>query len=94
MNKPQDTEVKTAIANILKASLLRIRLEGAMGNHKICEIEADHVHNLPDLLLNFSDHLLAFYYNVERKAYLNQIGGKHPPIYDPDWAVIAERLGK
>jgi hypothetical protein len=92
-NKPSEAETKVAIAHILSESLLRIRLQGSLGSHKICEIEADHVHNLPNLLLNFSDELLAFYYNVERKQYLAQSGGKHPQSYDADWKILARRLG-
>ncbi|HTR43468.1 MAG TPA: hypothetical protein VMH87_17790 [Pseudomonadales bacterium] len=92
-NKPTDAEVKIAIKQILSESLLSIRLQGALGNHKNCEIEADHVHNLPVLLINFSDELLAFYYNVERKAYLAQSGGKYPLTYDAHWKVLAMRLG-
>lgn len=92
-NKPTDAEVKTAIAHILSESLLRIRLQGALGDHKSCEIEADHVHNLPNLLMNFSDKLLGFYYNVERKQYLAQSGGKYPQSYDVDWETLAMRLG-
>jgi hypothetical protein len=91
--RPSDTEAKVAIAHILSESLLRIRLQGALGNHKNCEIEADHVHNLPNLLLNFSDELLAFYYNVERKQYLAQTVEKYPQSYDADWKTLAMRLG-
>ena len=92
-NRPSEAEVKAAIASILKRSLLSIRLQGALGNHKNCEIEADHVHNLPDLLVNFSDELLNFYYKVERKQYLAQNGEKHPQTYDADWKTLAMRLG-
>lgn len=92
-NKPTDAEVKTAIARILSESLLRIRLQGALGDHRSCELEADHVHNLPNLLMNFSDELLAFYYNVERKQYLAQSRGKYPQSYDADWKTLAMRLG-
>ena len=43
--------------------------------------------------MNFSDKLLGFYYNVERKQYLAQSGGKYPQSYDVDWETLAMRLG-
>jgi hypothetical protein len=47
---------------------------------------------LPDLLLDFSDELLAFYYNVERKQYLAQTGEQYHKSYDADWKTLALRL--
>ena len=90
--RPTDAEVNSAIARILSTSLVRIRSQGALGDYKSCEVEADHVHNLPNLLVHFSDELLAFYFNVERKQYVAQSGGEYPKSYDADWSVLAERL--
>jgi hypothetical protein len=91
--KPSDQEAKLAIACILTESLLRIRREAAFGHHEACEIEADHVHNLPHLLADFSEDLLAFYYNTERKVYLAQTGGNYPHSYEDAWKTVARRLG-
>ena len=90
--KPSDSEIKQAIAKILEESLLKIRLEGALGNHKNCEIQADHVHNLPNLLINYSDELLDFYFNIERKAYISQCHQNYPKSFEEHWEILAKRL--
>lgn len=92
--EPSDSEVHAAVASILKQALLRIRSNASVGINKSCEIEADHVHNLPDLLINYSDELLAFYYDVERTSYLRECNGIYPKQYDVDWNIMARRLRK
>lgn len=92
--EPSDSEVKTAVANILKQALLRIRIEASVASNKSCEIEADHVHNLPDLLINYSDELLKFYYDIERTSYLRECKENYPSQYDGDWNTLARRLNK
>ncbi|HEX3627410.1 MAG TPA: hypothetical protein VH280_18545 [Verrucomicrobiae bacterium] len=91
--KPSDVEVRAAIAEILKIALLTIREKSAGGDSKTCEIESDHVHNLPDLLVNFTDELLRFYYTVERREYLAEIGDVAAERYKESWVVIERRLG-
>jgi hypothetical protein len=90
--KPSDTEVRAAIAAILKTALLTIRLKSAAGDCKECEVESDHVHNLPDLLVNLSDDLLRFYYDVERKQYLSEKKGQPDDALDRSWTIIKRRL--
>jgi hypothetical protein len=54
-------------------SLLRVRSAAGAGDAPLCFIEADHVHNLPALLENFSEQLLRFYLDVERPSYRDQL---------------------
>lgn len=68
MNCPDD--IAPAIVELISTAMLRIRDAGWSGDAELGAIEADHVHNLPALLLNFSPDLLAFYWNVERESFL------------------------
>jgi hypothetical protein len=72
MNSCPD-EVRVAVVQLLKTSLLRIRRAAGAEDSSLCFIEADHVHNLPTLLESYSEELLRFYLNVEREAYLKQL---------------------
>ena len=65
--------VRVAVLEILRASLLRIRTAAGAGDAPLCFIEADHVHNLPALLTNYSEEFLRFYLDVERRSYQEQL---------------------
>jgi hypothetical protein len=65
--------IRIAVSEILRISLLRIRAAAGAGDASLCFIEADHVHNLPALLENFSEELLRFYLDVERLSYRDQL---------------------
>jgi hypothetical protein len=63
-------EIRDIALEILRAGLLRIRALGLAGDAKACSLEADHLHNLPDLVKSpCRDDLLRFYFNVERPAF-------------------------
>jgi hypothetical protein len=68
---PED--VRAALTEVLRIALLRIRRAAGAGDAKLCFIEADHVHNLPQLLGHFSHDLLTFYLKVERESYRDQL---------------------
>jgi hypothetical protein len=67
-------EVRVAVVQLLRTGLLRIRRAAGAADAALCFIEADHLHNLPTLLESYSEELLRFYLNVEREAYLKQLG--------------------
>ena len=66
-------EITTIISSLLTTGLLRIRSHGWSGRADRCAIEADHIHNLPALLDDYSPELLSFYWNVERPSYISQV---------------------
>lgn len=70
-------EVANAVTDILRRSLLRVRRAAGAGDAALCFIEADHVHNLPSLLANYSEQQLRFYLEVEREAFRRQVE-RHP----------------
>jgi hypothetical protein len=80
MNCPP--EIADIILELLQTALLRVRALGWSGNSARCAVEADHVHNLPDLLRNFSPEKLHYYWEVERPALLHEMGGKDLQFQD------------
>lgn len=76
-------EIASVLLNILTVGLLRIRASASYGEFGRCAIEADHIHNLPHILRDFSRPLLNFYWDVERASFLaqtteEQLGGLGP----------------
>jgi hypothetical protein len=81
-------ELSEILLTILRTGLLRIRSLGWAGQPAACAIEADHIHNLPDLLSNFSEETLVHYWHTERPAFLAQI----PDEERSGWESLWERL--
>ncbi len=77
-------EIAEIILEILQHGLLRIRGRGWRGDSAACASEADHLHNLPNLLSHYSPDLLRFYWEVERPAYCSS-GGSDPDSFGPVW---------
>src|SRR5262245_13802322 len=75
-------EIAKVITEMIQVGLLRIRAFGWRGDAAHCAIEADHIHNLPALLRDFSEDALRYYWDVERAAYL-----RHGPAsaFEPLW---------
>ena len=73
------------VGAILQLGFLRIRAFGWQGDAARCAIEADHVHNLPNLLSNYSDDALRFYWEVERPAFLKQSDAEAARAFEPLW---------
>lgn len=69
-----EQEIRRVINDILVKGLLSIRYQGAMGRAQYCKIEADHLHNLPQILFNLSAPLVDYYYRIERPIYLRLQG--------------------
>jgi hypothetical protein len=76
MDMPCSPEVSKIILSLLETGLLRIRSLGSSGRAEDCAIEADHIHNLPDLLANFSRERLLYYWEIERPAYINRVSNE------------------
>jgi hypothetical protein len=80
MNCPD--EIADIVLELIQTSLLRIRAQGWAGNSARCAVEAAHVHNLPDLLRDFSSERLHFYWEVERWALLQEMGDEARPYQE------------
>lgn len=77
-------EIAEVILEILFRGLLRIRNLGWQGDSAGCASEADHLHNLPNLLRDYSPELLSFYWEVERPLYCDR-GDGHPETFANAW---------
>src|SRR3954447_20189663 len=82
-------DVARVILQILQVAVLRIRAGGWGGDSSRCAAEADHVHNLPALLIAYSDELLRLYWQVERPSFINRSRPAARECYDPLGAELA-----
>ena len=86
-----------AYAEILRWGLLAIREAAYAGKTKVCEIEADHIHNLPSLLDEPNEARHHFYIGQERDYYLDrleqftdaQYAAERKRFYEQPWKVLA-----
>lgn len=81
-------EVCEILTRILQTGLLRIRALGWSGLAEQSALEADHIHNLPSLLADFSPERLAYYWDVERVSYLQQIPEDEREAWAPLWTSL------
>lgn len=79
------SEVAEIIAEILKLGLLRIRAFGWEGDAPRCASEADHLHNLPTLLINYAPELLAYYWDTERVCFRERSSPADLVAFEPLW---------
>jgi hypothetical protein len=88
-------EVAEAALKIIQSAILSIRFAAYNKNPDYCAIEADHVHNLPGLILNYRRENLAYYLNVERESYverLKKIPDTSSEVYEGQWERLEEFL--
>jgi len=82
-------EVAQAVLEIIRWAVLSIRVAGWRGDANYCAIEADHIHNLPDLLSNYKPDKLDYYLRIERLSYLSQVHEALPNVnaeaYQAQW---------
>ena len=64
-------EIAAILGQILTTGLLQIR-NGSLDPRRM-QAEADHLHNLPRLLVEFHPGCLCHYWDVERPSYLQAI---------------------
>jgi hypothetical protein len=79
------TEISDVLLDIVGRGLLRIRILGDEQKPDRCSIEADHIHNIPELLKNYSLPLLLFYWNTERPAFIEQSDHAEIESFNPPW---------
>jgi len=84
-----DDDIKGVLLDILSMGLLRIRAFGSLGDAEACSLEADHLHNLPELIRSFRGELMHFYFTVERPGFVSS-GPRGAEQFAPLW----DRLSK
>ena len=63
-------EIADLVLEILYRSSLAVRSAGGRGNARVCELEAEHVHNLPELIRSFAPEYLRIYLEVTRPSFV------------------------
>src|SRR5690348_11126102 len=82
---PCPSEIAEILLDILKLGILRARAAGWSNDARRCALEADHIHNLPALLRNFSSDQLAYYWDTERPAFIHQSPPADLASFEPLW---------
>lgn len=90
MRSPDD--IQTQLLTILEIGIVNIRSHCWAQRYHLCGVEADHVHNIPDLVENFSADKLAYYLEVEVAQYLREMGGNVRDDLRAPWDALKRRL--
>ena len=86
------TEVAEIILEIIRDGILRIRCESANDNSERCGVEANHIHNVPNLLKDYSEEKLLHYYRVEIPGFVQMSDGVNINSFRPAWAKLGRYL--
>lgn len=86
MNHPQ--HILEPLTEILKIGLINIRLAAAQGNVQRCYIEADHIHNVPDIIRDYRPERLKFYLDVEKPIFENYCVGIDLQLFEQQWGKL------
>jgi hypothetical protein len=68
-------EIARVLLEILSAAAVSIRAAGWAGDARRCAALADHIHNLPSLLSDYSADRLLYYWDAEKPP-LERDGGE------------------
>jgi hypothetical protein len=90
MNCP--SEIAGVLLQILETGLLRTRARAWAQDTERCALEADHIHNLPTLLADYSPDLLRFYWETERRAFMEQSSAADRTGFEPLWNKLAPHI--
>ena len=91
MNCPKN--VADALLAIVGIGILKIRAAANRGDATRCVVEADHIHNIPDVLSDYHPELLDFYWHTERMVYIRHSTSEDVAQFVAPWAVLQECIG-
>ncbi len=89
MNCPE--EVAECVVEIIRRGILRARGAGWSIDAQQSAVEADHIHNLPCLLINYRVELLQYYLDAEVPEFKAQ-ADQAVTEFEPFWATLTEYL--
>jgi hypothetical protein len=81
------SEVTEVLLRILGKGVLRIRTLGWAGLADQCAIEADHLHNLPPLIIKPNLQEVIYYFNASRVDFIRRVPDAND--FESDWARLA-----
>jgi hypothetical protein len=87
MNCP--TELSSILLEMLFRGHVLVRAHGYSGRANLCAVEADHLHNLPDLIWDYSEAKLYYYWAIERPAFAENNSADY---IRENWEPLWERL--
>jgi len=90
MECPRD--IAEVVLEILSQGTLRIRAFAGIQQSKKCFIEADHLHNLPNLLSDYRPERLRYYWERERPSFMRQVPEEERRDLEPLWKRLAELI--
>ena len=80
---------------ILTTGLLRIREASSLS---FCQLEADHLHNIPAVMADPSRGLIDYYFNAEKPAFIARLSPEErieaEQRYGKSWKMIGDYLGQ
>jgi hypothetical protein len=82
-------KLRDIVLEIISDGVLTIRARATDGNAARCVVEADHIHNLPDLIRLYSPDLLRFYWNIERGAFISRSTPREIVRFEATWGRLA-----
>src|SRR3954451_5696939 len=82
--------IARVLLEIIETAILRIRAAGWSGDASRCAVEADHIHNLPHLLADYSSAGLRFYWEVEKPSYEQISSASDLAVFRPLWAELQQ----
>ena len=85
--KPCPADIADVVLRILQTGIVEARSAGWAGDAKLCTDQANHLHNLPDLLRCYSPRKLKYYWHTERNLFIQQMGGQ-PIVFEELWAEL------
>jgi hypothetical protein len=85
-------EIRTQLLTILAIGVRNIRAYCERRQYDLCWSEANHVHNLPDLIENFSADKLAYYLEVEVVQYRREMSDKPTSELRAPWNALRRWL--
>jgi len=84
-------EIAEIICEILRVGILRIRNLDSQ-DAKLCFFEADHLHNLPSLLMDYSQEKLDYYWYAERVSFQERLPAEQTQGFEPMWQPLGNHV--
>jgi hypothetical protein len=88
------TDVTNILLEILGQGLLQARAAGWAGDAARAALEADHVHNLPGLIAQYTPERLDYYWETERSSYLARATTDQAASFSPLWDQLQSHVGQ
>ena len=84
MKMQRHDEMRRILLSVIQVGLLRIRAYAHNGQSDQCSIEAEHLHNLPQIIGEPRLELLTHYLDVERICFMKSAA--NPRQVEPYWS--------